>query len=228
MKNIVLGLGVVALALGSSTACATKKYVNTQISDVNSKVGALSTAVEETQQRTRENAQKIGEVDQKVGKVDEKVDVKTAAVQKSADEAMGAAKTVDAKVDKVDAANRKLVFEVVLRMDDTKGGNFAFGKAALPDGAKAELDKLVSEVSADPRNYFFEIEGHTDDRGEAVINERVGLERAESVKRYLYEAHSIPLHKINVISYGESKPLAPNKTKDGRSQNRRVLVRVLA
>lgn len=228
MKNIVLGFGVVALALGSSTACATKKYVNTQIADVNSKVGALSTAVEETQQRTRENAQKIGEVDQKVGKVDEKVDVKTAAVQKSADEAMVAAKNVDAKVDKVDAANRKLVYEVVLRMDGERAGSFAFGQAALPDIAKTELDKLVSEVSADPRNYFFEIEGHTDDRGETKTNERIGMERAESVKRYLYEAHSIPLHKINIISYGESKPVAPNKTKEGRAQNRRVLVRVLA
>jgi len=47
------------------------------------------------------------------------------------------------------------------------------------------------------------------------------------VKRYLYEHHQVPLHKINVISYGEDKPVAPNKTKDGRAQNRRVVIKVL-
>jgi outer membrane protein OmpA-like peptidoglycan-associated protein len=54
------------------------------------------------------------------------------------------------------------------------------------------------------------------------------MERAEAVKRYLYENHQIPLHRINVISYGESKPAADNKTRDGRAQNRRVVIRILA
>jgi peptidoglycan-associated lipoprotein len=47
------------------------------------------------------------------------------------------------------------------------------------------------------------------------------------VKRYLYESHQIPLHKMNVISYGEENPVAENKTKAGRAQNRRVVIRVL-
>ena len=63
--------------------------------------------------------------------------------------------------------------------------------------------------------------------GGPAINEKVGMERAEAVKRYLYEQHQIPLHKMNVISYGETKPVAPNKTKDGRAQNRRVVIKVL-
>jgi peptidoglycan-associated lipoprotein len=48
------------------------------------------------------------------------------------------------------------------------------------------------------------------------------------VKRYLYEAHQVPLHKINVISYGEDKPVSPNNKRDGRAQNRRVVIKVLA
>ena len=60
-----------------------------------------------------------------------------------------------------------------------------------------------------------------------TINYKLGLERAEAVKRYLYEQHQVPLHKINVISYGEEKPIAPNKTKAGRAQNRRVVIKVL-
>ena len=47
-------------------------------------------------------------------------------------------------------------------------------------------------------------------------------------QRYLYEQYQIPLHKMNVISYGEDKPIAPNKTKAGRAQNRRVVIKVLA
>src|ERR687893_523198 len=80
----------------------------------------------------------------------------------------------------------------------------------------------------DQKGVFIEIEGHTDNVGASEVNERIGLERAESVKRYIYESHQVPLHKINVISYGEEKPVSPNKTRDGRAQNRRVVIRVLS
>jgi peptidoglycan-associated lipoprotein len=107
-------------------------------------------------------------------------------------------------------------------------GNFKFGKAALPDEAKAKLDQMITQLKADPKGAYFEVEGHTDSLGTPKLNERIGLERAEAVKRYLYEQHQVPLHKINVISYGEEKPVAPNKTKAGRAQNRRVVIKVLA
>src|SRR5206468_10524534 len=129
-----------------------------------------------------------------------------------------------ARAEAVDRASKKLVYEVILSEDE---GNFKFGKVQLPDEAKMKLDDLIRQIKADPKGAYFEIEGHTDDVGEPVVNERIGLERAESVKRYLYEQHQIPLHKMNVISYGEDKPIAPNKTKEGRAQNRRVVVKVL-
>jgi outer membrane protein OmpA-like peptidoglycan-associated protein len=117
------------------------------------------------------------------------------------------------------------VYEVVLSEDQ---GNFKFGKANLPDEAKQKIDEMVSQLKQDPKNIYLEIEGHTDNLGTAKVNERIGLERAESVKRYLYEQYQIPLHKMNVISYGQEKPIAPNKTKAGRAQNRRVVIKVLA
>ena len=125
----------------------------------------------------------------------------------------------------VEAASRRLIYEVTLSEDQ---GNFAFNKAVLPDEAKARLDKMVTDLKADPKGIFIEIEGHTDNRGAPEINEKIGMERAEAVKRYLYEQHQVPLHKINVISYGEEKPVAPNNTRDGRAQNRRVVVKVLS
>ena len=52
-------------------------------------------------------------------------------------------------------------------------------------------------------------------------------ERAEAVKRYLYEQHQLPLHEMDVIRYGEEKPALPNNTREGRARNRRVVVRIL-
>jgi outer membrane protein OmpA-like peptidoglycan-associated protein len=64
--------------------------------------------------------------------------------------------------------------------------------------------------------------------GPRTANEEIGLERARAVEQYLYEQHRIPLHKMEVISYGESNPIAPNTTRAGRAENRRVEIKVLA
>ena len=72
------------------------------------------------------------------------------------------------------------------------------------------------------------VEGHTDNVGDKAFNEKLGLARAEAVKRYLYQQHQVPLHKINTVSYGETRPVAPNTTKAGRAKNRRIVVRVVA
>jgi outer membrane protein OmpA-like peptidoglycan-associated protein len=221
MKKLLLALPVLTLAIGGSTACATKKFVRTEVGGVNDKVTTLSGQLEANEQRTKENEQKIAQVDEKAGQAD----TKAVAAGRSADEAKQAAQQVAAKADAIDKASRKLVYEVVL--SEAQGG-FKFGRATLPDEAKAQLDKLVTDISADPKNVFFEIEGHTDSAGSAKFNESLGQERAESVKLYLYETHKVPLHKINVISYGESKPVSPNKTRTGRAENRRIVVRVLS
>ena len=128
------------------------------------------------------------------------------------------------RANNTDVARRRLVYEVVLNEDQ---GNFTFNKSELPDEAKQRLDQLISALKADPKGVYFEIEGHTDNVGDPLVNEKIGLERAEAVKRYLYEQHQVPLYKINVISYGEDKPVASNRTRDGRAQNRRVIVKVL-
>jgi peptidoglycan-associated lipoprotein len=220
MKKVVMVVPVLALALSGTTACATKKFVRTSVGEVNNKVDTLSKSVEENQERTRANETRIGEVDQRASAADSK------AVQAGsrADAAYTAAEKVNTRADAIEKASKRLVYEVVLSEDK---GNFKFGKAIMPDEAKGELDQLVSKLKAEPNGAFIEIEGHTDSAGTPNTNYRLGLERAENVKRYLYEQHQVPLHRINVISYGEDKPIAPNKTRDGRAQNRRVVIKVL-
>jgi peptidoglycan-associated lipoprotein len=221
MKKIVLAIPVLALALGGTTACATKKFVRGEVTQVNDKVDTLSKSVEENQERTRANEGRIGEVDQKAAAAGQRAE----AAGKSAEEARAAAEAVNTRAENIEKASKRLVYEVVLSEDK---GNFKFGQAVMPDETKAELDQLVQQLKAEPNGGFIEIEGHTDNTGPKDLNHRLGLERAENVKRYLYEQHQVPLHKINVISYGEEKPIAPNKTRDGRAQNRRVVIRVLA
>ena len=221
MRKSLFAASILALSVAVAPACATKKFVRGQVGEVNTKVDTLSGSLEETQERTRKNEERIGAVDQKAEAAG-----KSASDARSAAEAAAAsAKEVGSRVEAVDKFNRRLVYEVTLSEDQ---GNFKFGRTELPDEAKARLDEVISQLKTDPKGVFIEVEGHTDNVGDKEINERIGLERAEAVKRYIYESHQVPLHKINVISYGEEKPVAPNKTRDGRAQNRRVVIRVLS
>ena len=224
MKKLVLVVPVLALALSGTTACATKKFVRTSVGEVNDKVDTLSKSVEENQERTKANEARIGEVDQRATAAAAAADQKAVQAGSRADQAYSAAEAVNGRADAIEKASRRLVYEVVLSEDK---GNFKFGKATMPDEAKAELDTLVQQLKAEPKGAYIEIEGHTDSAGTPDGNYKLGLERAENVKRYLYEQHQVPLHRINVISYGEDKPIAPNKTRDGRAQNRRVVIKVL-
>jgi len=217
----------VAVLLAGSAACATKTFVRNNVKDVNDKVDSIGRSVEETQERTRKHEGTIGQVDQKAQAAQSSADSARQAASDAATEANAArarASEVGSQADDFDRAYKRLVYTVVLSEDE---GQFASGKTVLPDEAKAKLDDLVTKLKADPSGAFFEIEGHTDALGTKAGNEKIGLDRAEAVKRYLFEQHQIPLHRISVISYGMDKPVASNKTREGRALNRRVVIRVL-
>jgi len=220
MKSLITAVAISAVALASG-GCATKKMVRQQVGDVNNKVDTLSKSVEETQERTRGNEAKINDVNGKAQAAQGRADDAYA----NADKANAAADKVGAREDAFETSSKRLVYEVVLSEDQ---GGFKFGQSKLPKETQDQIDQLVAQLKANPNGAYIEIEGHTDNIGSKAANYKVGLDRAEAVKRYLYETHQIPLHKINVISYGEDKPIAPNKTKAGRAQNRRVVIKVLA
>ena len=224
LRKFVVALPIVMLAAGS-TACASKKFVRTSVGEVNDKVDSMGRSLEETQERTRKNEGRIGEVDQKAQQAQSAADQANSAAGQARQEATNARNEANTKFETIDKTSKRLVYEVVLSEDS---GNFKFGKTLLPDEAKSKLDQMVAQLKQDPKNVFIEIEGHTDNVGDKIINEKIGLERATAVQRYLYEQYQIPLHKMSVISYGEEKPIAPNKTKDGRAQNRRVVIKVLS
>jgi peptidoglycan-associated lipoprotein len=227
MRKPVLAMTVCAIAVAGSTACATKGYVREQTGQVNSKVDTLATSLEDTQERTAQNETKIAQVDTAAGAAASSA-ASAGTAAGLADQRAGAADeratAAGAKAEAVEKAINRVIYEVVLSENQ---GNFTFGGSALPDTLRTRVDEMVSQMKADPKGAYFEIEGHTDNVGDAATNQRIGLARAETVKRFLYEQHQIPLHRMNVISYGEDKPVSPNTTRDGRAANRRVVIRVL-
>lgn len=221
MRKFVLALSVAVLAAGSTTACASKGFVRDRVGDVNDKVESVSKSLEETQERTQKTEAAIAAADQKIVQVDQKA----AAANEAAATAKAAADSAATKAAAVEVATKRIVYEVTLSEGQ---GNFKLSQSELPAEAKARIDEVVKQLKANPNGAFIEVEGYTDNRGAKAYNEKLGLERAESVKRYLYKEHQIPLHRINVISYGSDNPVAPNNTRAGRAQNRRVVIRVLA
>jgi peptidoglycan-associated lipoprotein len=228
MTKSMFVLSCFAVTLAVAPACATKKFVRTEVGQVNDKVTTLGKSLEETQERVRVAETRIGEVDTKAqaaGQSAQQANAAAQTAQTTGNQAMTVGKEAVAKVDAIEAATRKLIFETVLSDDKAK---FARGKSDLPDEAKAAIDGMVAQLKSQKSNIWVEIEGHTDNTGDARLNEALGLARAEAVKRYLYEQHQVPLHKMNAISFGEEKPVMDNKTRDNRTQNRRVVIKVLA
>lgn len=102
-----------------------------------------------------------------------------------------------------------------------KGVGFETGRADLPAPAIETLTKLKSIVEdVEPENVV--IEGHTDSTGSAAINQKLSEKRAETVRKFLTEEGLLPRSRVRTYGMSFQKPLASNKSKEGRMQNRRV------
>ena len=224
MRNSLMTVGVIVTALSVAPACATKKFVRTSVGEVNDKVTSQGKTLEETQERVRVVEGRVTETDAKATAAGESASKANAAAADAANKATEVGRTAETRAAGIEAETRKLIFETVLSEDR---GQFKLGKFELPEDATAALDNMVNQLKTDKKALWVEIEGHTDATGDKMMNEKLGLARAEAVKRYLYEKHQIPLHRINIISYGEEKPVNTGKTRAARAENRRVVIRVL-
>ncbi|MFD0794141.1 OmpA family protein [Mucilaginibacter litoreus] len=96
---------------------------------------------------------------------------------------------------------------------------FDFGKATIRERSYASLQR-VARLLVD-RNFSLKLAGHTDNVGSDAANLKLSKDRAESIKSYLVSQGANP-SRIEATGYGESQPIATNKTAAGRQQNRRV------
>lgn len=97
---------------------------------------------------------------------------------------------------------------------------FPLNSSYLTDRAKDELDNLILVLERDGNNTLI-VKGHTDATGTEDYNQWLSERRAESVKNYLV-SKGLPDGGVTTEGYGQSKPVAPNNTTEGRQKNRRV------
>jgi outer membrane protein OmpA-like peptidoglycan-associated protein len=189
------------LALGG---CASKQYVSDEVSKSNAttekRINEVESQVEATQSKVKTHDTKLAELDN--------------ATRQALERAQAAGKL----------AEGKFVFSLVLSDDAVK---FPVNKHELSDEARKALDTFAERLKSENKNVYLEIQGHTDSTGPDDYNYKLGEARAEAVRRYLSKS-GVALNRMSTISYGKDEPVDSNKTKEGRSKNRRVVVIVLA
>lgn len=202
MKRIKVSLSVLALAglMGCATTAQVDQRIAASQGETDKKIESIAGQVEDLQEKQRATDAKLDEL------------------SKSAQEALQRATEAGM------IAKGKVVFEQTLADDTVKFKSDSFD---LTDDAKVALDALAGRIKGLNRAVYVEIQGHTDNRGSESYNDMLAQNRAEAVRRYLNRQHSLPLPRLSTISYGETMPLGDNNTRDGRNQNRRVVVIVL-
>jgi peptidoglycan-associated lipoprotein len=184
--------------------CATKSYVSQEVSkssaETEKHVSQVESQVEQNQSQLRAHDQKLQQLD------------------KSAQDALARAEEAGK------LAAGKFNYSIVLSDDKA---HFPLNGHELSKDAESQLDAFVEKLKSEDKNVYLEIQGHTDSSGSSEYNMRLGQERADAVRRYLNEK-GVALNRMSTISYGETQPVASNKTRSGRAKNRRVVIVVLS
>ena len=105
--------------------------------------------------------------------------------------------------------------------------NFDTDKAVIRKADTGELQKAIAFVKKYP-GYNISIEGHTDNVGKDKYNQALSERRAAAVKKYLVENGAANADKIKPTGYGKTRPIADNKTAEGKFRNRRVEILILS
>jgi peptidoglycan-associated lipoprotein len=210
-KILSPALVFVLVAAVGLTGCATKKWVDEQISAFGQ---VTNTKIHEMQDSVETNQKAISELSAKQAALETEV----AKLSDTANDALMRAEAANK------LAKGKFLYEETMAFNDV---TFSFDGSSLSDEAKAALDAFAAKAKKMTENAYIEIQGHTDNIGSESYNLKLGQKRANAVMHYLNMEAGLPLFRMNSTSYGEYKPIADNSTKAGRAQNRRVTLVVL-
>jgi outer membrane protein OmpA-like peptidoglycan-associated protein len=218
-------MAALALMATLPVGCATKGFVREEVQKSETKTTGDLGRVESSLNQERERINTIGvQVTETRGVAQEGVRRADQAGEKAtqadarAGEAMSRADTTDQRLTRL-WKNRHARLPV-----DTIFVRFDFNKADLGDRGQTALLDVVKQLQANP-SLVVDLEGYTDSTGDATYNVDLSQRRVEAVRRFLVDK-GVELNRLNSIGLGSAKPMADNKTKAGRDQNRRVAVRV--
>jgi outer membrane protein OmpA-like peptidoglycan-associated protein len=170
---------------------------------------------------------RLSEVEQNAQKMSGQLDELAAISNAARGGAKAAQETADAAVAGVNATNDRISALDDYVPQDTMAVNFRVGSSILNADAKTKLDTIATKA-LNAKGYVLEVTGFADSTGATERNRQLSQRRADAVIRYLVENHQIPLRRIvTPYGFGETNPVADNKTREGRAENRRVEVKVL-
>jgi len=243
MRATLLTAGALALSVLSTGCVATHKYVAKTVAPVEQRVGGTETKNTEQDKQLATQSTEIADLDRDASQTKEKLrdtdakathavdaakvaDQKAGAAQQSADgakQAADGAKTfAEQGLTKLDLNMQAMNKFQVLKSDNIL---FDLNKDTLTDEGKSQLDDLANQAAGLDR-YVIELQGFTDKSGAPNYNETLSEARVQTVARYLANQHQIPVRNISMLGAGYARPVADDKTREGRKMNRRVEVRI--
>ena len=229
---------LISALLVVTSGCASKKYVRNTVQTSSDALSARIDTNEGEMKEIRDNLdKKITGVDTRVSGVDTRVsalDSKTTeglnglkTDVSNVDQRAGQARTTaERAVNDVGALGKQFQNRNAYNVNDEKTIQFKFDSTKLDKEYMDLLDQVAATLVQNP-DAIVVLEGRTDSIGNKDYNVRLGERRIEAVRRYLAVDKAVPVYKIHEISFGSEKPIAENKTKDGREKNRAVTMTVM-
>lgn len=213
-----------ALTVFGVSGCATKNYVRNQTAPLVDHTGQL-------EQKTADNNRQIHDVDQRA-----QAGIQQA--QSSADQANTNAQNASNQANQAnqaagDVANRADSLDAVVKGLDNYHQladvtvTFGFDKSVLTADDKQQLDSFAGQL-ASAKSYILAVTGGTDTVGSAQYNYELSNRRADAVVQYLASKYDISPRRFYLIGIGKDQQVAPDNTREGRQQNRRVKVQLLS
>ena len=239
-----LGLVLCSIVFLSTGCVASRKFVrgevhtsadelNARIDKTDGNIKEMNDRVGTLDARTNEHGRRIDSLNGDLQKTNTDLAKTNGDLQKTAERTSKAQSEAESAQSMADQANGRVVtleenfqnrnqYNVL----SEKFVTFQFGSANLDKAYVSMLDEIAQTLSQNP-DALVVLEGRTDSMGDAAYNIQLGERRAEAVKRYLVVEKSVPMYRIHQTSFGAAKPIAENKSREGREKNRVVAVSVL-
>ena len=236
---MVLLITVIATLLPS--CMATRKFVRTEVKTSSDSLSTtLNGRIDKTNSDVSEVRDGVARVDTRVTGVDNRVtqlDAKTDKTDQQITAVKGDVSRVDSKAGQAQTSADRVGRDVQVLDDKFINRNqftvaaekqilFKFDSDKIDNKYQSEIESIAEMVSKNA-DALVVLEGRTDSRGDTDYNVKLGERRIESVKRLLAVDMGVPVYKIHQISFGPSKPIAENDSKEGREKNRAVVLTVL-
>src|SRR2546430_7585366 len=224
--NILRGLNLEVDGRGGSNGELNAERIRFNETDLRT-ARAVESRATPLEERASASEGRLTEVEQNAQKLSGQLDELAAVSNAARGGAKAAQATADAAVSGVNATNDRISALDDYVPQETAAVNFRTGSAVLNPDAKTKLDEIATKA-LNAKGYVLEVTGFAESTGSTARNRALSQRRADAVIRYLVENHQIPLRRIvTPYGFGESNPVADNKTREGREQNRRVEVKVL-